>query len=130
MNPAACLHACRLVVLEAALAAASLRQDEVMRVSVTAEQALAQLASDTKGGWVAQFVEAVFEDFLLNSVDGACFVLRSLPRRRPIEPHRGQIAAAGTVEELTLVLAKSLFSELLLRKTVESLEQHVRYQPV
>ena len=95
-----------------------------------AEQALAQLASDTKGGWVAQFVEAVFEDFLLNSVDGACFVLRSLPRRRPIEPHRGQIAAAGTVEELTLVLAKSLFSELLLRKTVESLEQHVRYQPV
>jgi hypothetical protein len=93
------------------------------------EQALAQLASDTKGGWVAQFVEAVFEDFLLNSVDGACFMLRSLARR-PVEPHRGQIAAAGTVEELTLVLAKSLFSELLLRKTVESLEQHIRYQPV
>jgi hypothetical protein len=94
-----------------------------------AEQALSQLASDTKDAWVAQFVEAVFEDFLLNSVDGACFVLRSLPRR-PVEPHRGQIAAAGTVEELTLGLAKSLFSELLLRKTVESLEQHVRYQSV
>ena len=60
-----------MVVLEAALAAASLRQHEVMRVSVTAEQALAQFRA---GGvdavvaaepWVSQFealgAERVFD---------------------------------------------------------------------
>ena len=94
-----------------------------------AEPALARLAADTQGVWVGEFVEALFEDCLLNSIDGACFVLRSLARR-PLEPHRGRIAVSGTVEELTLCVAKSLFGETLLRKTIEALEQHVRYQPV
>jgi hypothetical protein len=94
-----------------------------------AEPALARLGGDTQGVWVGEFVEALFEDCLLNSVDGACFVLRSLPRR-PVESHRRRLAGSGTVEELVLALAKSLFGETLLRKTVESLEQHARYQPV
>jgi hypothetical protein len=94
-----------------------------------AEPALARLGGDTQGVWVGEFVEALFEDCLLNSVDGACFVLRSLPRRA-VESHRRRLAGSGTVEELVLALAKSLFGETLLRKTVESLEQHARYQPV
>jgi hypothetical protein len=94
-----------------------------------AEPALARLGGDTQGIWVGEFVEALFEDCLLNSVDGACFVLRSLPRRS-VESHRRRLAGSGTVEELVLALAKSLFGETLLRKTVESLEQHARYQPV
>ena len=94
-----------------------------------AEPALARLGGDTQGVWVGEFVEALFEDCLLNSVDGACFVLRSLPRRA-VESHRRRFAGSGTVEELVLALAKSLFGETLLRKTVESLEQHARYQPV
>lgn len=71
------------------------------------------------------FVEAIFADFLLDNVAGACFVLESLARRRP-----GSVAQADSVEALLLDLAKRLFGDLLVTKTEELLEQHSGYQSV
>jgi hypothetical protein len=91
-----------------------------------ANDALAALAAEPESDavWLHGFVDAVFEDFLLTNVDGACFILRALPRR-PLE-----IAHAGTVESLLMSLAKQQFKVLLLSKTREALEQHSGYQPV
>lgn len=78
---------------------------------------------------IDEFVAAVFADFLLDDADGAAFVLRSVPQR-PIAAHRDAIAAAATVEEAVTALARGLFAELLLTKTVEALDQHAGYQAV
>ncbi len=83
--------------------------------------------NESSSGEVAllnDFTDAVFEDFLLNSVEGACFVLQALPTRS-VESVDG-----GTVEATLISMAKKLFAELLLQKTVESLEQHSGYQSV
>lgn len=96
-----------------------------------AEAALAALtaAPDGEGVWRGDFVDAIFQDFLLDNADGAAFVLRSLPARS-LAAHRSAIAGAGTVEGLLVALAKALFAELLLAKAVEALEQHAGYQAV
>ena len=70
------------------------------------------------------FTDAVFDDFLLANVEGACFVLQALPKRK-IETNE-----PGTVESIVIAMAKNLFAELLLQKTIESLEQHSGYQSV
>ncbi len=93
------------------------------------EAAIARMKADREKVWATEFVEAIFEDFLLNGADGACFVLRALPKRS-IEPHRAACEAADTVEDLVVGLAKGLFADLLLAKTFEVLEQHSGYQPV
>jgi hypothetical protein len=96
-----------------------------------AAAALAALtaAPEGEGVWRGEFVDAIFQDFLLDNADGAAFVLRSL-RTRPLDPHRGACADAGSVEDLLVALAKALFAELLLAKAVEALEQHAGYQAV
>lgn len=96
-----------------------------------AEPALARLreSPEGEGVWLGRFVDAIFQDFLLDTVDGGCFVLRSLPGRS-IEPLREALADAGTVERGVAVLARGLFADLLRQKAVEALEQHSGYQPV
>jgi hypothetical protein len=96
-----------------------------------AAAALAALtaAPEGEGVWRGEFVDAIFQDFLLDNADGAAFVLRSL-RTRPLGPHRGVCADAGSVEDLLVALAKALFAELLLAMAVEALEQHAGYQAV
>ena len=96
-----------------------------------AEPALAKLRAtpDGEGVWLGAFVDAIFQDFLLDNVDGGCFVLRSLPKRS-IESQKSAVAVAGTVEQGVAVLARGLFAELLLQKSVEALEQHSGYQSV
>ena len=91
-----------------------------------ADAALEKLRENPNGEgvWLDQFTDAVFEDFLLNNVEGACFVLSALPGRR-VEPIDGD-----TVEQLVGLMARKLFADLLLQKTVESLEQHSGYQSV
>ena len=90
------------------------------------ETALARIQQDPHGDgvWLDQFTHAVFEDFLLNNIAGACFVLQSLPRRRWIQ------VESGDVEQVLVAAALALFSELLLKKTIERLEQHSRYQSI
>ena len=88
--------------------------------------ALQQIKQDpnAEGVWLDQFVDAVFEDFLLNNVEGASFVLQALAKRsvEQVEP--------GTVETTLVTMAKQLFSDLLLQKSMEALEQHSGYQSV
>lgn len=96
-----------------------------------AEPALAKLrgSPDGEGVWLGGFVDAIFEDFLLDNVDGGCFVLRALPKRS-IEDYRAVLASAGTVEQGVGGLARGLFADLLLRKAVEALQRHAAYQAV
>jgi hypothetical protein len=96
-----------------------------------AEAAIAKLkaAPEGEGVWLGRFVDAIFQDFLLDNADGAAFVLRALPKRT-IDGQRAALQNAATVEAALLALAKGLFGELLLRKSLEALEQHSGYQPV
>ncbi len=91
-----------------------------------ADGALTNLHADpnAEGVWLDGFTGAVFEDFLLNNAAGACFVLQALPKRSL------EGVVPGTVEETLIEMAKKLFAELLLQKTIESLEQHSGYQSV
>ncbi len=91
-----------------------------------ADGALESLRQDPNGEGAAldSFTDAVFDDFLLNNVEGACFILQALPKRQT------SITAPGTVETTLIAMAKQLFAELLLQKTIESLEQHSGYQSV
>jgi hypothetical protein len=77
-----------------------------------------------EGVWLDEFTAAVFEDFLLNNIEGSCFVLQSLPKRKV------DAVPAGSVETILIDMAKKLFAELLLQKTIESLEQRSGYQSV
>ncbi len=99
------------------------RLEERFRGAEGALEVVKQISGDGEVG-SREFVDAVFEDFLLNNVEGACFILQSLPQRT-VEPHR-----PGTVEVTLIEMAKSLFEELLLQKTIESLEQHSGYQSI
>lgn len=72
---------------------------------------------------LGEFVTAVFADFLLDNPDGACFVLRALPRRKVAAP------PAGTVGEVLAAMAAAAFADLLRQKTEEMLEQHAAYSP-
>lgn len=71
---------------------------------------------------VVDFVDAVFCDFGIESVGGACFVLQGL------QLHRSRVQAfEGSVGEFMIQLAKRLFGELLLKKTIEAFELLVSY---
>lgn len=78
-----------------------------------------------EGIWMSQFVENIFDDFLLNSDGGAAFVLRALANRKtPALPSKpGQ-----TVEQFLITCAQAAFAELFLQKTIECLEQHSSFE--
>ena len=90
------------------------------------DQALHRIRENPNGEgvWLDEFTHAVFEDFLLNNVAGASFVLQALAKREVAS------VPAGNVETVLVTMARDLFSELLLQKTIESLEQHSGYQSV
>lgn len=79
--------------------------------------------ADGHGVWLNDFTNAIFTDFLLDNVEGACFVLQSLAKRPVALP------AAGTIEAVLIAMAKSAFANVLFQKTEEALEQRVSYQP-
>jgi hypothetical protein len=91
-----------------------------------AENALLRLRKDPEsaGIWLGEFVEAIFQDFLLNTADGAAFVLRALPKRRILALH------TGTVEAVLAAMARDAFGDLLRQKTDEELERRMGYQAV
>ena len=94
-----------------------------------AEGALEQLrtAPNGQGVWLEGFTQAVFEDFLLNNLPGACFILQSLAKR-PVDATT--MTLSGNVESAMQSLASTLFRELLRQKSLEMLEQLSGYQPV
>jgi len=89
-----------------------------------AEPALEQLRTDPdgEGVWLGDFVDAFFEDALLDNTAGACFVLQALEKRPlatgPIE---------GSVGDVVQALAKHSFRDLLTRKTADALSQQAAY---
>lgn len=100
-----------------------------------AARALEQWKQDPEllSTWLSGFCDAIFEDFLLNNVDGACFVLRALSKQKVDqegEQNTPQSVATQerSVEAHLIELAKSLFCRLLFNKTLESLELHSSFQ--
>lgn len=83
------------------------------------ENALDKLKSDANGDgiWLDDYVENLFEDFLLKNSAGACFILSAL------EKQEIEINERGKIEQILVVAAQKVFAELLKRKTVESLER-------
>lgn len=83
--------------------------------------ALVRIKADrnAEGIWLDQFVEALFEDFLLNNTAGAVFILSALEKRKI------EFQSAGKVEEVLQTMARQSFGDLLHTKTIESLEQSI-----
>jgi hypothetical protein len=90
------------------------------------ENALAGLRTNPQGEgiWLDKFVQAFFEDSLLNNSDGAAFILRALPKRNIPSP------PAGTVDSMLRAMAASAFGNLLQRKTEEELERRMSFQAI
>ena len=84
-----------------------------------AESALQRLRHDPEsdGVWLTRFTQAIFDDFLLANVEGACFILKALAKRP------APALAAGKVEATLLAMAQHVFADLLRQKTDEALEQ-------
>ncbi len=63
----------------------------------------------------------MFQDFLLDSPAGACFVLQALARRP------APAGAAGTIEQALQQMALRAFADLLLLKADETIEQQLSF---
>lgn len=89
--------------------------------------ALERLRSDRmgEGVWIDQFVDAFFEDSLLDNAAGAGFILRALASRPApkLSPKQNQ-----TVEQFLIACSKAVFMDLLYQKTEESLERYAGFQ--
>lgn len=83
-----------------------------------------QTDPDGEGVWLGEFVDAVFEEFCLNTPDGAAFVLAAMHRRPAPEV---DLAAPGTIGDLLVRAAKAAFAGLLAAKVIESLSRSERY---
>lgn len=101
----------------------TLRLQERFRGPGPALEKLSQGAESPEIG-LGDFVDAVFQDFLLDNPAGACFVLQALHRRAVPEIH------AENVEQWLVQSAKALFTDLLLQKSIEVLQQQSTYQSV
>jgi len=83
------------------------------------EIALSRLREDpeAQGVWLSRFTQAIFDDFLLDNVEGACFVLKALSKRSVPSVENGKI------DSVLASMSKRAFAELLRQKTEEALEQ-------
>ena len=86
-----------------------------------------QSAPQGEGIWLNDFTDAIFSDFILDNVEGACFVLKALAKRALPSDGRANV---GRIDAHLIALAKASFAELLRQKTIESLEQRISYQAV
>lgn len=88
---------------------------------------------DADGVWLSGFVDAVFQDGLLDNTAGACFVLEAL-ERRPAPATRAAAPSASTaapsVAETLTAMARGAFAALLQQKTLEELARRSSYQAV
>ena len=83
------------------------------------EQGLAALRADPQGEgvWLNEFVTAVLRDFLLDNLDGACFVLGNCGSR-VVHPS----GDGATVEQVLRRLAVQAFGSLLAVKVDQGIE--------
>jgi len=87
------------------------------------EAALERLAADPEGDGVfrGEFVQAFFEENLLDSPAGACFVLEAL-ERRSVPPDSG-----GPVGEVLSRLARAAFADVLTVMTAQLIQRQQIY---
>ncbi|MFC5542923.1 hypothetical protein ACFPOH_14535 [Ureibacillus suwonensis] len=92
------------------------------------ENALHLLRTDPYGNgvWLDKFVDAFFEEFLLDNPAGSCFILQALSKRR-YDPEQ-VLQQEVTVEAIVEKMAKGVFEELLKQKAEEVLEQHAAFE--
>jgi hypothetical protein len=97
--------------------------ERIIQRNAGAANALARLQADanSEGIWLDDFVGAIFQDFLLDNVGGACFVLRALSQRSLNAPTSGKIGP------MLITMARRAFADLLRAKTEEALEQASTY---
>ncbi len=88
-----------------------------------AEAALVRLRADPQGEgiWLDRFVQAIFQDFLLDNPAGACFVLQALAGKTIPPP------AAGSIELMLQTMARRAFADVLALRSEEALEQMIGY---
>ncbi|MFO0939602.1 MAG: hypothetical protein U0930_02425 [Pirellulales bacterium] len=92
-----------------------------------ADVALQQMQAGNTGDYISEFVDAFFADFLLDNIEGACFILQGLAKKRM---NQFSFSTEQTLEVTLVQLAKLQYTKLLSAKTLEALEQHSGYQPV
>lgn len=95
--------------------------DRIVQRCAGQENALARLKEDRNGDgiWLDEFVENIFEDFLLDNTAGACFVLSALERREI------EFVANGKIYSAILAMAKKAFGDLLYVKIIDSMERAI-----
>ncbi|WP_044896543.1 hypothetical protein [Bacillus alveayuensis] len=92
-----------------------------------AQNALDRLRTNPQGDgiWLNEFVDAFFQDALLNNSAGSCLILQALSNQRLSVS--ADIFEQATVGEVLQEMAKRTFSTLLQRKTEEGLEQTIAF---
>jgi hypothetical protein len=97
--------------------------ERIVQRCAGAENALARLRADPQGEgiWLDQFVAAIFQDFLLDTPAGACFVLQALHRRPTAAP------SPGPIEEMLQQMARRAFADLLASRVEEIMEQALSF---
>lgn len=110
------------------LTAAERFTERITQRNEGAARALEHLRRDPQGEgiWLDEFVQALFQDFLLDNVAGAAFVLEALHKRKIPPPAVGE-AGMVTVETLVIQMAQRAFADLLCSKVEEALEQAMMY---
>jgi hypothetical protein len=102
--------------------------ERVIQRSGGIKNALQLLRTDPHGSgvWLDRFVQAFFEEFLLDNPAGSSFILQALADRR--YKLRQISEQTLTVEKILVDMAKEVFEELLQQKVEEALEQHLAFE--
>ena len=97
--------------------------DRLIQRNMGADNALKRLRADPNGEgvWLDEFANAIFQDFLLDNVGGACFVLQAL------EKSQIDSVPSGKIETVLIAMARTAFTALMRSKTEEHLEQEAMY---
>jgi hypothetical protein len=79
--------------------------------------------------WLTDFVDAFFQDHLLDTPGGACFVLQALAKRpapAALAPATDAADPPPLADHLQ-TLARHAFADLLAQKADEALERHASF---
>ena len=89
------------------------------------ERALERLRDDpeSEGVWISQYVGIVFEEYLLDSPSGACFVLDALAQRSVAD------VEGGVISDVLARLARLAFADVLARQTSQLLQRQLAFEP-
>lgn len=101
--------------------------ERIIQRSEGAKKALELLRQNPhgEGVWMDKFVDAFFEEFLIDNVAGSSFILQALSNR-PFQIHRLP-QQQMSVEDILQRMAKEVFEQLLIKKVEEVLEQTIAF---